>query len=249
MGELGGAAEGYDARDVLGAGAALSFVGASVEEWGELDAFADEEDAGALRRVHLVAGEREQVDVLELTGEVDGELGGGLYGVGVDENLGGVAFGVGLGEAGDLAYGLDCAGLVVGEHDGDEFGVRLEGGFEGCGVDEAVGGGSEVGDFEAAALEGFGGVEDGVVLDLGGDEVGRLFGVQERLQDAGEGQVVALSASGGEDQLLCGAVEELCDGCAGVLDGGSGALAAVMGGAGVAEGFGPEGTHRVDDLG
>ena len=50
-------AEGYDAGDVFGAGAALALVRASVEEWGELDAFADEEDAGALRGVHLVAGE------------------------------------------------------------------------------------------------------------------------------------------------------------------------------------------------
>jgi len=71
-GEFGGAAEGYDAGDVLGAGAALAFVRPSVEERGELDSLADEEDASALRRVHLVAGEREQIDVLELTGEVDG---------------------------------------------------------------------------------------------------------------------------------------------------------------------------------
>ncbi len=99
-----------------------------------MDAAADEEDSGALWRVHLVAGDAEQVYVLERAGEVDGELAGGLYGVGVEEDRGVV----GLGDAGQFADGLDGSGFVVGEHDGDEFRIGTEGGFEGFGVDEAV---------------------------------------------------------------------------------------------------------------
>ncbi len=109
-------------------------MGASVEEGREVDAVADEEDSGSLRGVHLVAGEGEEVDVLEGSGEVgaaevEGELGGCLDGVGMEED-GGV---VGLGDAGELADGLDGSGFVVGEHDGDEFGVGAEGGMEGVG--------------------------------------------------------------------------------------------------------------------
>ena len=48
-----------------------------------------------------------------------GKLGGRLDGVGVEEG-GGVVV---LGDAGELAEGLDGAGLVVGEHDGDQAGV------------------------------------------------------------------------------------------------------------------------------
>ncbi len=44
-------------------------------------------------------------------------------------------------------------------------------------------------------------------------------------------------------------MEETGDGASGVLDGGAGSLAGVVGGAGVAEGLDPEGTHGVDDLG
>ena len=215
-----------------------------------MDAVADEEDSGSLRGVHLVAGDGEEVDVLEGSGEVgpaevEGELGGGLNGVGMEED-GGV---VGLGETGKLADGLDGSGLVVGEHDGDELCVGAEGGFEGVGIDEAVGGGREVGDVEAATVEGLGGVEDGVVLDFGGDEVGGLALVEEGAEDAGEGEVVALGASGGEDDLLGRTVEETGDGGSGVLDGGAGSLTGVVRGAGVAEGLDPEGAHGVDDLG
>lgn len=174
-GEFGGAAEGDDAGDVFGAGSALALLRAAVEERRKMHVFADEEDACALRGVHLVAGDGEDVDVLERSGEVEWELGGGLYGVGVNEDSGIV----GLGDAGELADGLDGSGLVVGEHDGDEFGVRTKRGFEGVGVDEAGARGSEVGDVDVAAAQGLSGIEDGVVLDLGGDDVGWLAFVDE----------------------------------------------------------------------
>ena len=63
-GEVGGFAEGYDAGDVFGSGSALALVGSAVEEGGELEALADEEDSGALGGVHFVAGEGEKVYVL-----------------------------------------------------------------------------------------------------------------------------------------------------------------------------------------
>ena len=158
-GEGSGGAEAYDAGDVFGAGSALTLVGTAVEEGSEVGAGANEQGAGASGGVHFVAGEGEEVDVLELAGEVEGELAGGLDGVGVEEGA------VGFGEAGELADGLDDAGFVVREHDADEAGVGLQGEVEVVGGDEAVAVGLEVGDVDAATLEGFGGMEHGVVFD------------------------------------------------------------------------------------
>jgi len=182
-------------------------VGASVEKRRQLYALVDEKQAGPLRRVHFVPGEGEQVDVFELAGEVNRKLGSGLYGVGVDEDLRAILFGEGFRKARDFADGLNGSGLIVGEHYGDEPGVGCECGFEGCGVDDAAGVRCEVGDFDAAAFERFSGVEHGVVLNLAGDEVRGLLGVEERLQNAGEREVIAFCAAGGEDDFLACAVE------------------------------------------
>ena len=217
---------------------------AAVEQGREVDSVADEEDAGALGSVHLVAGDGEEIDVFECSGHVDRELGGGLYGVGVEED-GGV---VGLGDPSEFADGLDGAGLVVGEHDGDKLGVGTEGGFEAFGVDDAVAIGSEIGDGGTAAMEGLSGVEDRVVLDLAGEEMSGLALVEEGLEDAGERKVVALGAAGVEDDLFGRAVEQPGGGGARVLYGGAGALAGVVRGAGIAEGLTPERTHRFNDF-
>ncbi len=71
-----------------------------------------------------MAGDGEEVDVLEraVGAEVEGELAGGLDGVGVEESAGGV------GDGGEFGDGLDDAGLVVREHDADELGVGADGG-------------------------------------------------------------------------------------------------------------------------
>ena len=69
------------------------------------------------------------------------------------------------------------------------------------------------------------------------------------MQDAEEGEVVALGAAGGEDDLGGAAAEQRGDLLAGALDGGAGVLALLMDGAGVAELLDPEGTHGVEDLG
>ena len=93
------------------------------------------------------------------------------------------------------------------------------------------------------------GVEDGVVLDAGGDDVGALFGGGELGGDgAEESEVVALGAAGGEDDLGGAAVEQAGDGVAGVIDGGAGVLAVLMDGAGVAKVLDPEWAHGLEDL-
>ena len=82
-----------------------------------------------------------------------------------------------------------------------------------------------------------------MVLDAGGDEVGP-FG-----KGAEEGEVVALGAAGGEDDLGGAAVEEVGDLLAGVVDGGASELALLMDGTGVAVVLEEEGTHGFEDFG
>jgi hypothetical protein len=90
VGEFGGFAEADDAGYVFGSGTALALVRAAVEHGGEADVLANEEDADAFGGVDLVAGEGEEVDVLERAfgREVEWELGGGLDSVGVEESAG-----------------------------------------------------------------------------------------------------------------------------------------------------------------
>jgi hypothetical protein len=114
-GEFEGFAKAYDGGYVFGSGAALAFVCAAVEHGGEADVAADEEDSDAFGGVDLVAGESEEVDVLERAfgREIERELARGLDGVGVEEGAGGV------GDGGEFGDGLDDAGLVIRVHDAD----------------------------------------------------------------------------------------------------------------------------------
>ena len=222
-GEFGGFAEADDSGDVFGAGAALAFVGAAEEERLDLGSAADVEGADSLGRVHLVAGDGEQVaaDLLH----VDGELAGCLDGVGVEIDVG---FG---GDLADLFDGLDRAGLVVGHHDADELGIRPERAAHVGRIDDAFAAYGQKGHLDAALCQALGGVEDGVVFDGRGDEV--VAGLDE----SEDGEIVALGASAGEDDLGGAAVQQRGDRLAGVLDGGAGVLAVEVDRRGVAEGL------------
>ena len=68
------------------------------------------------------------------------------------------------------------------------------------------------------------------------------------LDDAEEREVVALGAAGGEDDLLRLGAEQTSYRGACLLDGGAGALARLMDGAGVAKLFEQVRTHRLEDL-
>ena len=161
--ERGGEADG--AGDVLGAGAAVALLRAADDLRGERRAASHVQRADALRAVDLVRGDREQVDAERIDVEV--ERAGGLHGVGVD----GDARVVRLDDARDLGDRLDRADLVVGVHDADEDGAIVERVAERVEVDEAFAVDGQVGDAEALLLERGALVQDGVVLDGGGDDV------------------------------------------------------------------------------
>ena len=200
-----------DACGVFGRGALAALLAAAVDEVGDAHAAAHVEHADALGAVELVARGAHEVDAQLL--DVDLLVAEGLHGVCVEDDL------VGVGDGRELLDGLDGADLVVGEHDRRHDGVRADGCLEGRGIDQAVLVDVEVGDLEALLLEELGGVQDGVVLDLGGDEVLALL-VLVGVHDALEGPVVCLGAAGGEEHLVgVGGVDHAGDVLTGLLDG------------------------------
>jgi hypothetical protein len=82
--ELASDAEANDRSRVLGAGAPPALLMATAQQRTKAGIAAHIEHADAFRRVQLVAGKREHVDLGVL--EVDGHLADGLDGVGVEED-------------------------------------------------------------------------------------------------------------------------------------------------------------------
>ena len=97
------------------------------------------------------------------------------------------------------AIGLDCADLVVGEHDADQDRLGRDGRLDVVRIDAAVAIHRQLHDLETELLEIADGVADGVVLDRTGDDpvAASLAGPGRAL----EGEVVGLGAAGGEDDL------------------------------------------------
>ena len=135
---------------------------------------------------------------------------------------------------GQFADGLEDAGLVVGEHYADQFRIGAQCGFERGHFDDSLRCAGQEGDFDATVAEFFGGMEHGVMLDGGGDEV------IARREHTEQRHVVALRAAGGEDDLGGAAVQQAGDGFARAVHGGARVLAALMDGAGVAKLLRPE---------
>ena len=158
---------------------------------------------------------------------VERQLARGLDRVGVEECAGRVR------ALGQLAHGLDDAGLVVGEHDADELGIRprrcVRPSALSAHFDHSLRRARQKGDLDAALRQLLGGMQHGVVLDAAGDQV-----VAGR-EHAEQRHVVALGAAGGEDHLGGAAVQQPGDRLARAVHGGARVLAALMDGAGVAE--------------
>ena len=147
----------------------------------------------------------------------------------MEKHPGGAADGRQLGD------GLDGADLVVGEHDADQRGVRPEGGLQLGGADKAVLVHVQESDLEALGLQGAQGVQDGVMLEFGGNKM--LFALaRPGPRRAAQGLVVGLAAAGGEDQLARLGVQAAGDLGAGLAEGFFGLLAEGIQAGGVAPG-------------
>ncbi len=186
------------------AGTHAALVAAAVDDGGNLHArilAAHIERADTLRPVHLVAGDRHQVDVLLV--HIDRNLADRLRRVGVEDHAALAT------ELADLGDGLQHADLVVGGHDRDQDGLVVHGALQVVEIDQAVFLHRQVGDAVAVLLQALAGVEHGLVLGDRGDDVIALLAVH--LGDALDGEVVALGGAGGEDDFFRGRADQLGD--------------------------------------
>ena len=184
-----------------------------------------------------MAGEGQHIDILLV--DIDVEMTGGLHGVGMEQDTFFPA------DRADLRNGQDGADLVVGVHGGDQAGVGADGVRYLLGGDGADGAHRQQLDLKAFLFQLFQGVENGVVLKGGGDDV--LFPLAETQPRGGEqGLVVGLAAAGGEGDLIGGGVQTLGDGLPRALQRLGGLLSHAVEAGGVAVDALHIGEHGVD---
>ena len=199
--EFAGHSEPDDPRHVQGSAAQSALVSSAVDLGGDPDArppAADVERPDALRPVHLVRRQAEQVDAHLL--HVQGNLSDRLGGVRVKEDPALFA------DRPDLPKGLKRPDLVVGGHDRDQDSPvrdRLQDLLRGH---PAVTVHRQAGDPASATLQGFADIQDGFVLRVLGDDVVPAFPVE--LGDARERQVVRFGGPAGEDDLPGGRADQ-----------------------------------------
>src|SRR5207245_9572866 len=108
LGELTGLTEADDSGDIQRAGTHTALVAGAVDNGGELNArvaTANIEGTDSLRPINLVAGDREQVDVVLL--DVDWDLANSLHTIDGENNA------VLLGDLADFRHRIDDANFVV----------------------------------------------------------------------------------------------------------------------------------------
>src|SRR5882757_6047727 len=115
LGQFAGLAEADDSGDIQRAGTHTALVAAAIDAGGKLNAgvaATNVESTDALRSVDLVAGNREQVDVVLL--DVDWNFANSLHTIDSENDA------VFLGDLADFRHRIDDANLIVGIHDGDQ---------------------------------------------------------------------------------------------------------------------------------
>ena len=190
---------------------------------------------GALRAVHLVPGDGQQVatDLLH----VQRNLARRLDRVRVEVNIG---FG---GDLSDLVHRLQDASLVIRQDDADELRLRPKRAANIIRINQGLAVYRQVGHGAAHLLQPLAGVQHGMMLNRGGDDV------IARLHQAEQGQVVAFGAAAGEDYLGSATVQQLGNMFARALDRRPCLLSLLMNGRGVPELLEEVGTHRLKHFG
>ena len=147
----------------------------------------------------------------------------------------------------DFGNGLDGADFIVGEHHRNQGGVRPNGGRHVLHPDDAVFIHRQQGDFKAPFLQGVQRVEDGVMLEHGGDDVflALLF---QALRHHFQRPVVRLAASRSDEHLVGPAVQAFRHGDPGGIHPLAGRLPEAVQGGGVAIFLGEVGNHFIQHL-
>ena len=172
-----------------------------------------------------------------------------MHGIGVKRDAPADLAGALAHRLGDLRHRLDDADLVVRRHHADQDRALVHR-PRGVGrVDQAIAVDRQVGNLEAELLQVLAAMEDGVVLDCGGDDV-----VAHPRQLLGEGDALdrgvdRLCPAASEAHLGAAAAEQAGDAVAGRVYGFGGLPGEAIGGRWVAETLLQVGQHRLAHLG
>jgi hypothetical protein len=192
--QIAGDAQADDTGNVERARSQAALVAPAVDDRFEADpgiAATYVERADALRPVHLVRGDREQIDAEAL--HVAFEIRQRLHGIAMEDDAALLA------ERADFRHGLNRADFVVGHHDGDEDGIGTHRRGDATDLNQPVGVHRNIRDLEAFAFEPGRRIEHRLVLDRGGDDVAAAGSVGAC--HAFQRQVVRFGRAGGEDDL------------------------------------------------
>jgi seryl-tRNA synthetase len=234
-GEFGGFAERDDARHIFCAAAAFAFLTAAHEQRCKTDALADVERANALRRMHLMTAQAEEIDRRRLDIEVD--FSHCLHGIRMHQRTGGVR------ERDDFMQGGDDAGLVVRPHDGHQRGdAGAQERTQGVEIDTTIRMHGRVCDVATLSFPPRGGFHDCGVLGAGDDEF-RLFGPQGT--HGGMHGIDGFGAAAGEDDFARVGTEEGGHLGACLLDGAADPATSGVAGGGVGVVLAQERQHRL----
>ena len=189
-----------------------------------------------------MAGQGEQIHIPGL--HIHRDVANRLDRVGVEQDF------VSLGNGADLGNGLDGANLIVGSHDRNQNGIGADGRFHRGRVHHAVPIHRQISHVVPVLLQVLGGVEDGVVLNGGGNDVAGLSALEgHQLGYTPQGPVVRLGASGGEIDLLRLGVQTAGHGGPGLLQVALSLLAEGVQAGGIAVVLGKIGKHSLQCLG
>ena len=205
----------------------------------QLRAPANVERTHAFGPVELVGGKGEQIDTQGIY--VRGNLAHALHGIGMQVDV------LLRSQPADLLQRLDGSDLVVGMHDGDENGVGANGRLQGGEIDQALAGHGQIGDLKALLLQFAAGLQDGRMLDAGGDDMFArcpycaAMPFRARLSDSVPPEVKMISSGF--------AAQELCHLLPGLFQSLFCLQAKAVQAGGIAELLGKVGQHGLQDLG
>jgi hypothetical protein len=187
-GQIRSLAEADNSRHILCPSAARAFMPASVEERLKTRSLLNVKCTHPLRSVHFVARDRKRVAADTI--DFDGNFCRSLYSVNMEEHAGL------CGNLSNFFDWLQHSDFIVGQHDGNQPGIRPQGTAHFVRINQAPAVHGNVSDFSANILKMFTGVKYGVMLYLRGNDV---------IPDGAKPcncQVIAFSAAAGKDDLL-----------------------------------------------
>ncbi len=183
----------HDPGDILGACPFALLLGSALDQVGQGNPLPRIEEADALGAVEFMGRCGQHIDVHGLY--VDGQMADGLDRIRVEEDS------ALLTDRPDLRDRLDGPDLIVGGHDRDQAGVLPDRRLQLPDIDDAVLMDRKKSHLESFLLQPLQGVEDGMVLKRGGNDV--LFALSlSDLRSRPQGLVVGFAPAGGKEDLL-----------------------------------------------